>query len=1836
MWQLTVSELENKAVFRGQQILHMGTIKAKIKNIFVRGKKVNSAFVTPSTVPIIRSESARYVFFIQMSREMWEYDAEGSGEITYSKVINGFLPDLFKRWQKLNVRHLVSIIIFARVEYEKGILKDTHTETPVRRTWTDQGDDKDYRDFYRVVTTDMASADWILILHQLKREFNSFLRDVLLVSGDKAYGRLPDSLADVGDHPPVECVIAGQLTLAADGNVLEAISLASVQFAHDYIDRDLVRTGISLAIITAGTGIYHVDYDMLKLTTDTLVGNGIGIDLIALSPMPLHSVPLFRYRTPTAIKQMMSSTAVGSYGELASTPRNFFVRKKSSPSPVKIDRYVGDHGLKATSVNNRGQWSFAIPHWIDVSFWTSEKRQKTLAQRNGRRQTQRRARQGDMYTTVCRMYELQMMGLMEIELADISIPLLSAQIDPKIALSKVRPTYIDRAMSNGSSLLLDYNKGFVATTGAPMKQIIGDSREVEESKRLVSQWMQQYDQNVFKIESEMDSGSEKEFQAHARNTSATQRLYAEDSVATGHRDSIDFDSAMTKPEGQTHNRNPSDSATRNSFSTQASPKRPKAMTRQISLGFKRLGPTKAVASTKISSANVVSTGGITDTFSGDLTLSQTSTGLLTQQFKNTLRNKASERSLLDIKSIAGQPVMSNQIQIDKKVVHVPAIQTQSTTKRETHTQPINIVHDTPQANNAKVEDSSSLAEATLRPTTFMEVSNTVRRASPMKHPRPSPLLRGKSSAGKLKSPALNTLTPLNAMSPWLTLLNPSNPRKDNVNVASQFRRWQHVFPRHLTTSAIKWKSLCSPAALPLSIDYFPSREEIKQQYNEFQYVVRLPTGEDTGVRPVDGASLLRQLLAARISNGFQFVTGQDALRFVEPLGLTLIDCFKKDLTFAPNHTVLLSIGDDYHQLQCQEDNEVLVRRFVKKSYSTTSMGEESAKTVIEYAPRLRTIANKFYVRRDFQLQNPRAPHDWKLIDGHAAGWRQDMPPELCFWRARFVLLPVEIPKNARNLTAGLNEVSDEETRLEGIQKLTQLWQRHRYLSPSEKRYQASLQQKFKDANPLAIDYQTRDMSAVARAAALGSLDASVQGEGQAQLFAESDLYHTSDFDMQKVAQHVQADPPKGISMVDRRWHLKTYNKCLRGDELTTWLVTNFKDVDTRENAVKLGNELMKKGMITHVRARHRFRDGNYFYQIAQDFRITAYPDTRPGWFSRMTDRSVPTTPAGESIKASPMSDRPLSRHSRDDSADSSTSQKPPVKIKPLELSRMLQIDVDPKGKSWRPEVMNLHYDRVHNPDNCYHIRIEWINVTAKFIEDTLITWTAYVEKYGLRLIELPVSEISRIADNYPFRACVQVKLASLPPPYCSRQQTSPFMLAPALEDPLYYHKLLLRKWDFILDYEAASAFDPSVPISYSWSPKGPDQQYTQFIHRSGILMVQVDRHGHLLCQANRLSTNRQASTRDMAKFETSERLTNDRKATAYAQKASPYGSPLARAADITAALAPPSPIITALTSPYGLSNSERTSNRQGGSLASTGIFSSLNLGPSAASITTANMPSPNIATGSRVPTPASSSHSQSQQQTVKTIPSTIFVEGRMAGRPMTIENLTTAVEEMCHSKVELDLFWHEAARSFAAGNIISGAGGEGSSTMSLSNSSLHTTDLSFTQTHDDNQHFAERQESAPDYSSLQYIPPQPIQTFGMYNLRTTAGGISSSTSSPGILPLNTAIPPSSSLPSLRSEMALSAFNTHSSPLTAIPFDGDRIVGTRLNSRSSLGQLGSKSMTDVNRYSVDDNPGQQDLSMRKERDEIINDGDDDMKHGNDVFSTMNREESHVDKETDSTT
>jgi len=238
--------------------------------------------MTSRTKVVYRSLSAKVTIFIQVCRELWEF--AGDGERFNEKVVHSFLPALFSRWQETGTNHTVTICLISRVYYDESEIE--YAAGPLRRD--EEGNW--YKDFYKVITDLEVIHEWKPTLVSLKNSFWDFQRDILLTHH---YHR---ALADpnVGGTVPVRLV--GRLSYAHDGPILEALNLNLYPTETHYIDRSLVLTGAATILITPGTGYFHVSKQLLQLTTNRMLDQGFGLELVSLAKTPLHSSPIFSFQ----------------------------------------------------------------------------------------------------------------------------------------------------------------------------------------------------------------------------------------------------------------------------------------------------------------------------------------------------------------------------------------------------------------------------------------------------------------------------------------------------------------------------------------------------------------------------------------------------------------------------------------------------------------------------------------------------------------------------------------------------------------------------------------------------------------------------------------------------------------------------------------------------------------------------------------------------------------------------------------------------------------------------------------------------------------------------------------------------------------------------------------------------------------------------------------------------------------------------------------------------------------------------------------------------------------------------------------------------------------------------------------------------------------------------------------------------------------------------------------------------------------------------------------------------------------------------------------------------
>jgi len=171
--------------------------------------------------------------------------------------------------------------------------------------------------------------------------------------------------------------------------------------------------------------------------------------------------------------------------------------------------------------------------------------------------------------------------------------------------------------------------------------------------------------------------------------------------------------------------------------------------------------------------------------------------------------------------------------------------------------------------------------------------------------------------------------------------------------------------------------------------------------------------------------------------------------------------------------------------------------------------------------------------------------------------------------------------------------------------------------------------------------------------------------------------------------------------------------------------------------------------------------------------------------------------------------------------------------KRLILSQSMVIDIDPGKRSDQAESVILHHDIIHNPTTVFHFELQWIGTTARCIEDQLRQWSRTIERYGLRLVEAYVTQISDIRERNAFQSCFPLRLAVPPPTVPDLDRRVP----EGTHTTHYFEYALLRRFGFILDIEAADMYSEHVDVVYSY--RRSPFKYSQFVHRSGVAFIQV-------------------------------------------------------------------------------------------------------------------------------------------------------------------------------------------------------------------------------------------------------------------------------------------------------------------------------------------------------------------------------------------------------------
>ena len=258
------ASLIGRWIYEGERLISLNKIKAHAREIRHKNRSAKSGIVTNDTKITFRSRSARFVWLVQLSCEMWDYasPASNSCELYFDKFVN-FMYKLFRKWKELEVTHSLTVIFFSRTL----ILDPSSKKGPLKRDVYGRY----YEDHFKTIIGNETTPDWHALVVRMKRAFVNYPIEL----GWKEGKRRPST--------------------AMQGNVLEAINVALNLLQFHYLDRDLYRTGNSIVVVSPDCGVFEVDKGLAGITYQRMMDNGIGSDMLCLGLPPLHVAPFFLY-----------------------------------------------------------------------------------------------------------------------------------------------------------------------------------------------------------------------------------------------------------------------------------------------------------------------------------------------------------------------------------------------------------------------------------------------------------------------------------------------------------------------------------------------------------------------------------------------------------------------------------------------------------------------------------------------------------------------------------------------------------------------------------------------------------------------------------------------------------------------------------------------------------------------------------------------------------------------------------------------------------------------------------------------------------------------------------------------------------------------------------------------------------------------------------------------------------------------------------------------------------------------------------------------------------------------------------------------------------------------------------------------------------------------------------------------------------------------------------------------------------------------------------------------------------------------------------------------------
>ncbi|KAK2714585.1 GATOR complex protein Iml1-like isoform X3 [Artemia franciscana] len=662
--------------------------------------------------------------------------------------------------------------------------------------------------------------------------------------------------------------------------------------------------------------------------------------------------------------------------------------------------------------------------------------------------------------------------------------------------------------------------------------------------------------------------------------------------------------------------------------------------------------------------------------------------------------------------------------------------------------------------------------------------------------------------------------------PGRALINPFDPSRVPVKHTSGRRRWIHIYPRQpdgttldlgfkvaldsesykkladyrvqlrstkvadepfspALTTGVDWKSLTTPACLPITTDYFPDSASLQKDYVVSDYTI---SPDDVNVddynrkgsrRPLETSQVYREFISQRLAQGFQLIVlpalSKSSARHISVREKSA-DSIKKVVNPSssfirslshvdpPTKESLLSIGRIFHKI--------------------TLLG--SAITVTGYKPRhpydgrkfsyiynLRTPYIKYYqcLRTDFYTE--KLQHfNWNHMDHYiCTGGSPDyaLTESSKYWRLRMCFLPLDYSKRFRQDPPSPS--ANEDRTFDGFTKFLENTV-NRMRHSSKKKIHSPLERTMSTIQKGEKTTRTRVHSVRGRVE-----KSSFRPEGRNSPSLDLESSTSSDSLYQ---EKPSSEPPKKITADSPLSEVADILKCSlpfleKFEDLlppTTFLsyeAIHYLVEDhglSRACAGELLQKLLSEGYIIHASGSKtvlHFVPGFHLYCFSK----ISSP-------ARGKEEAIGTGMAGDypafeeefvEVNYDRYFENDLCQLINCFKADDEeilidASKKYRNDLHKLSVFKEAYIDVDVTGRSDRKEWGHLLYPSYFTPNASFVAVLKWVEATGVVIFDLVLGWVRKAQINGFLLVPMPMDPlfIGNSGRCDPFRAPLTIPM----------------------------------------------------------------------------------------------------------------------------------------------------------------------------------------------------------------------------------------------------------------------------------------------------------------------------------------------------------------------------------------------------------------------------------------------------------------------------------------------